>query len=192
MTSTTTRSVVPRRRDGDRLEGRPRLSLVAVTGRSGGRCRFPTAQACGGDPRRRAAIRRCITARWRVVRADASSTLWWRPPHSPTPSGVLVTMTSPRSGPQALEVVGRQQGGKGPAEVVQPGDRDGGTGCRVPASSSSRFHPGQRAGSTTVIPATVARSNTGSRAAASSRPMVRSTSRCGCSDPCSTSAIIAG
>ncbi len=52
--------------------------------------------------------------------------------------------------------------------------------------------PGQRAGSTTVIPATVARSNTGSRAAASSRPTVRSTSRCGCSDPRSTSAIIAG
>ncbi len=49
-----------------------------------------------------------------------------------------------------------------------------------------------RRGSIMVIPATVARSNSGRSAAASSRPMVRSMSCCGASSPCSISAIIAG
>jgi hypothetical protein len=50
----------------------------------------------------------------------------------------------------------------------------------------------QRAGLTIVIPATVARSNPGSIAAASSRPIVRSINRWGCSEPCSMSAIMPG
>ena len=51
---------------------------------------------------------------------------------------------------------------------------------------------GQRAGSTIVIPATGCRSKPGSIAAASSSPMVRSTSRCGWSEPCSMSASMPG
>ena len=51
---------------------------------------------------------------------------------------------------------------------------------------------GQRAGSTMVMPATVARSKWGSSAAASSSPTVRSIKRCGWRMPCSMSVSMAG
>ena len=59
-------------------------------------------------------------------------------------------------------------------------------------SRSIPVKTGQRAGSTMVMPATVARSKWGSSAAASSSPTVRSIKRCGWRMPCSMSVSMAG
>lgn len=71
-----------------------------------------------------------------------------------------------------------------------PGQRRAVPGAGVgPLAASERVYS---PGSIIVMPATVAVSNTGSSAAASSSPMVRSMSFWGCSAPCSMSAIMAG
>jgi hypothetical protein len=71
-----------------------------------------------------------------------------------------------------------------------PGQRRVVPGAGVgPLAASERVYS---AGSIIVMPATVAVSNTGSSAAASSSPMVRSMSFWGCKAPCSMSASMAG